>query len=193
MANIIYEPTFSSAIVEISGKACEDSFKRLTTRLQITLYNFDSTLLDMSYDKDIFKLVFKVSTKDISESKLKSLKSLCEKGEELKTTFSLDEIRIAVGIEKEWYSNIPDFLVKIYKPDSDDLMTNEELAKWAGPAFRSVDFPYLRLSGTHCRCGENANGLTKGIFELLPQNNSMVIESGKAFMKCRVCGEFSHL
>lgn len=53
-----------------------------------------------------------------------------------------------------------------------------------------------RLTGYHCDCGcdENAIGKpSRGEFELLPLTDSSVREGGKAYMKCRKCGGYSHL
>lgn len=55
--------------------------------------------------------------------------------------------------------------------------------------------PY-RLSGNHCDCGCDESAIGKpsnGEFELLPLNDTSVREGGKAYMKCKRCGCYSHL
>ena len=55
--------------------------------------------------------------------------------------------------------------------------------------------PY-RLAGNHCDCGCDENAIGKpsmGEFELLPLYDASVREGGKAYMKCKKCGCYSHL
>lgn len=53
-----------------------------------------------------------------------------------------------------------------------------------------------RLSGDMCECGFDAKSLGKsslGEFELLPMDSEEVQEGKKVYMRCRVCGCYSHL
>ena len=45
-----------------------------------------------------------------------------------------------------------------------------------------------RLEGSHCACPPN-----RGEFVLLPMSDPAVKEGGKRYMKCRICGCYSHL
>lgn len=101
-------------------------------------------------------------------------------------------------------------MAKIFNADGKQL-TPRGIACWAnkvhrlaggkGNVFSSVDFfskPILdtknpRLIGHHCDCGVDENGYTKGEFILLPLDDECVVEGGKAYMKCRICGGVSHL
>lgn len=98
----------------------------------------------------------------------------------------------------------------VFAPDGKELCPRE-MAVWANKVHRqaggkgnplsSVDFfskdildsKNPRLKGIHCRCGTNENGFTKGEFVLFPLDHEAVREGGKAYMKCRKCGGFSHL
>lgn len=101
-------------------------------------------------------------------------------------------------------------MAKIYNPSGKELIPRE-IANWAnrvhrqaggkGKAFSAVDFftrPIFnesnpRLKGCMCGCGVDENGFSKGEFVLLPLDDTSVVEGGKAYMKCRNCGEYSHL
>ena len=50
-----------------------------------------------------------------------------------------------------------------------------------------VEFVESRVEGTHCACKGN------GVFEVLPLDDESVCESGKRYMQCTICGEYSHL
>jgi len=62
-------------------------------------------------------------------------------------------------------------------------LTEKELQNRAGAWF-TLD----RIAGEHCDCGEG-----RGEFVLLPETDPVVVEGGKDYMKCRVCGGYSHL
>ena len=101
-------------------------------------------------------------------------------------------------------------MAKVYSPEG-ELLCARKIARWANKVhrqaggtravFSSVDFfscPILdksleRLKGHHCACGVDENGFTKGEFVLLPLTDEAVVSGGKAYMKCRNCGEHSHL
>jgi len=73
-----------------------------------------------------------------------------------------------------------------YKGDNIPL-TPAQLAKEAGPRLFESDFPE-RVSGHgHCDCEDG------GDFELLPSDDPAVVEGGKRYMQCRICGGCSHL
>jgi len=73
-----------------------------------------------------------------------------------------------------------------YKGDSIPL-TLAQLAKEAGPFLKVSDFPE-RVSGRgHCDCEGG------GDFELLSADDPAVVEGGKRYMRCRICGGISHL
>lgn len=97
----------------------------------------------------------------------------------------------------------------IYNPNGDRLAARE-IAMWAnkvhrqsggrGNVFSSVDFIHStlkgygeRLKGTHCNCGTDSEGYSKGEFVLLPLNDEAVVEGGKAYMVCKICNQSSHL
>jgi hypothetical protein len=75
---------------------------------------------------------------------------------------------------------------EVYYPDGNTQLTPFQLAQEAGSQFRASDYPE-RITGKMCDC---VNG---GKFELLPKNHPDVIEGGKRYMICRVCGGYSHL
>lgn len=84
---------------------------------------------------------------------------------------------------------------KVYYQDGNTPLTPEELAHEANaitrrPCFAIYDFigDESRISGSgHCDCdGE-------GEFELLDADDPMVIEGKKRYMRCRICGCYSHL
>jgi hypothetical protein len=61
-------------------------------------------------------------------------------------------------------------------------LRRRQLAAEAGGGARYTDYP-ARITGTLCACGDG-----QGEFELLPKK-----EGQKVYMKCRICGEYSHL
>ncbi len=65
------------------------------------------------------------------------------------------------------------------------LTQSEIEAKIDCEAYEMYDMS--RIEGSHCDCNGN------GEFELLPRNDESVIEGGKDYMKCRICGGHSHL
>ena len=77
---------------------------------------------------------------------------------------------------------------KVFYYKTNIILTPKQLAQEAGFNFEESDYPE-RISGSgHCRC---ANG---GEFDLLPKNDPTNVESGgKRYMRCRKCGEHSHL
>ena len=96
-------------------------------------------------------------------------------------------------------------MAKVYNPEG-KLLVAWEIANWAnkvhkqsggkGNAFSRIDFlPYNgeRLQGHMCDCGVDGNNISKGEFVLLPLDDETVIEGGKAYMKCKKCGAYSHL
>lgn len=100
-------------------------------------------------------------------------------------------------------------MAKVYSPEG-SLLCAREIARWAnkvhrqaggkGNVFSSLDFytcpipeSLERLKGLHCDCGTDGFGYTKGEFILLPLADKSVITGGKAYMRCRVCGKYSHL
>ena len=100
-------------------------------------------------------------------------------------------------------------MTKIYDP-SGKLLTSREVARWAnkvhkqaggnGKVFSTVDFSHSlydggqkRLHGNICNCGVDKQGFSNGEFVLLPLDNEDVISGGKAYMKCKSCGQYSHL
>lgn len=92
--------------------------------------------------------------------------------------------------------------VIVRRPDEPFHMRDWELANWANAVhkaaggkknvFSSTDFPE-RLKGHHCDCGVTDEGYSKGVFQLLPLDSEEVREGGKAYMRCDVCGGYSHL
>ena len=52
------------------------------------------------------------------------------------------------------------------------------------PVFTATDFPE-RITGNHCWCGGNGEFVLEPVSECL--------EGGKRYMKCRICGGYSHL
>lgn len=72
-----------------------------------------------------------------------------------------------------------------YKRTSTKPLTQELLTKESGIAFDV--YPMERIQGNHCDCNGN------GEFVLLSKNNKCVVEGGKPYMKCRICGGYSHL
>ena len=83
---------------------------------------------------------------------------------------------------------------KVYLPGSDTPLTPFELAREANAiltknVFEAFNFfgKDSRVAGKHCSCSGN------GEFELLPIDDPDVIEGGKRYMRCRICGEWSHL
>jgi hypothetical protein len=100
-------------------------------------------------------------------------------------------------------------MTKIYSP-SGELLAAREIARWAnkvhkqaggkGCPFTTVDFSHSlydggqqRLTGHMCNCGVDKIGFSNGEFVLLPLDNEDVIGGGKAYMKCKNCGKYSHL
>lgn len=77
---------------------------------------------------------------------------------------------------------------KIFDESGIELKTVEQLNKAAGLPW-DKDYPYeiSRITGVMCGCRGD------GAFDLLPLDHEAVIEGGKRYMKCRKCGEFSHL
>lgn len=83
---------------------------------------------------------------------------------------------------------------KVYRPGGTVPLSPVELAMEANAItkkrpfgawdFRGAD---SRIAGVLCDCPDG------GEFELLPKDDPDVIEGGKRYMRCRVCGAFSHL
>lgn len=67
-------------------------------------------------------------------------------------------------------------------------LSMKECIKAAGFRNMTADEMVVRLKGSHCSCGPNM-----GEFDLLPETDEAVISGGKRYMKCRKCGEYSHL
>lgn len=100
-------------------------------------------------------------------------------------------------------------VTKVYSPNAPETpLQPHQIANWANKVHRQAGgkgSPYSkwdyyedlasesRLGGHHCSCGVNERGFSKGQFDLLPLDDEAVVTGGKAYMKCRVCGEFSHL
>lgn len=61
-------------------------------------------------------------------------------------------------------------------------MTEQQLKSHAGEWFTME-----RIEGNHCQCDGN------GEFVLLSKKHPVVVEGGKDYMVCRVCGGYSHL
>lgn len=83
---------------------------------------------------------------------------------------------------------------KVYLPMSNTPLTPFELAREANKLTKRShlsSFEYMgkesRISGNHCDCMGN------GEFELLPVTDPDVIDGGKRYMRCRICGCYSHL
>ena len=100
-------------------------------------------------------------------------------------------------------------MAKIYNPNG-ELLAAREVARWANKvhkqaggkksAFTAVDFSHSlydggqkRLLGHHCDCGVDTHGFSQGEFILYPIDNESVLFGGKAYMKCKKCGQISHL
>jgi hypothetical protein len=71
---------------------------------------------------------------------------------------------------------------KVFIKGSDVPLTRLQLVREGGKYARISDYP-ARIAGTLCACGEG-----QGEFELLPEQ-----ENSKRYMRCRKCGEYSHL
>jgi hypothetical protein len=78
----------------------------------------------------------------------------------------------------------------VYLPNGITPLTPEQLAEEANKIERArllpSDYP-KRLSGVLCGCKDG------GDFELLPLDDEAVVSGQKRYMRCRNCGEFSHL
>lgn len=100
-------------------------------------------------------------------------------------------------------------MAKVYSPEG-ELLAARDIARWAnkahrqsggkGNVFSGIDFINStlpcngeRLKGHMCDCGVDENNISNGEFILLPLNDEAVIEGGKAYMKCKKCGAYSHL
>lgn len=97
---------------------------------------------------------------------------------------------------------------KVYAPNSERPLNTYQMACWAnkvhrlsggkGSPFSQWDYyedvaHESRLGGEHCNCGVDKRGFSKGVFDLLPLDSEDVKEGGKAYMRCRNCGCYSHL
>lgn len=97
---------------------------------------------------------------------------------------------------------------KIYSPTSDYPLNAKQMADWANMAHRQSGgkgsplsrWDYYedvavgsRLAGTLCNCGTDERGFSKGEFILSPLDSKEVKDGGKAYMRCRNCGCWSHL
>ena len=83
--------------------------------------------------------------------------------------------------------NEPAIINKVYYKGSDKPLTPRQLSRASGFWLSEDDFPE-RISGSgHCYC---KNG---GEFELLSTKNYPVKDGNKRYIKCRICGEHSHL
>lgn len=101
--------------------------------------------------------------------------------------------------------------MNVYRPGGTFPLAPNHLAIWAnkvavecggarkGP-FTTFDFlpggKDYRLNGNHCRCGSvdgTPNTPSLGEFELLPIEDEAVQQGMKAYMRCRKCGDISHL
>lgn len=78
----------------------------------------------------------------------------------------------------------------IYTPAPEKKLINRKDLKkyaWDHNIWPDKNYDLSRIDGNHCSCEGN------GKFILLPDTHEAVIEGGKAYMECEVCGEFSHL
>lgn len=97
---------------------------------------------------------------------------------------------------------------KIYSPYSEQPLNAKQLADWAnkvhrqsggkGSPFSRWDYyediaAESRLAGALCNCGADERGFSKGEFVLSPLSSEEVKDGGKAYMRCRNCGCWSHL
>ena len=80
----------------------------------------------------------------------------------------------------------PLIINRVYLKGGDVPLRPKQLAAEAGPPLTELDFP-KRIMGQHCDCRAG------GEFELLPKDHPAVIEGGKRYMECRICGGSSHL
>jgi hypothetical protein len=71
---------------------------------------------------------------------------------------------------------------RVFAMGSNVPLRRHQLVVEAGEHARLSDYPE-RITGTLCACGEG-----QGEFELLPKE-----EGQKVYMRCRKCGEHSHL
>ena len=100
-------------------------------------------------------------------------------------------------------------MAKIYNPNG-EFLAAREVARWAnkvhkqtggkGSPFTATDFGHSlydggqkRLFGSMCACGVDKQGFSNGEFVLLPMDDEIVQSGGKAYMKCKNCGQLSHL
>jgi len=83
-----------------------------------------------------------------------------------------------------------EIIARVYLPWSGTPLTPSELViKFAevGGVASEDEMVSDRLSGHLCSCEHG------GEFELFPLDHPGVVEGGKRYMKCRKCGEVSHL
>ncbi len=76
---------------------------------------------------------------------------------------------------------------RVYYPGGETPLTPLQLARETNFQFGLFGFPARITGGGHCNC---KNG---GEFELLPKDDPSVLEGGKRYMQCRICGGWSHL
>ena len=75
---------------------------------------------------------------------------------------------------------------RVFFRGSNIPLTPKQLAKEAGSGLQESDYPE-RITGQLCDCAAS------GEFELLPKDDPAVVEGGKRYMECRICGGRSHL
>lgn len=100
-------------------------------------------------------------------------------------------------------------MAKIYNQKG-ELLAARDVARWANKVhkqfggknnvFTTVDFSHSlydggkkRLYGHLCDCGVDSNGFSSGEFVLLSLDTEEVQSGGKAYMRCKKCGQLSHL
>ena len=78
----------------------------------------------------------------------------------------------------------------IYSPNGVKPMGVDRLSKWWGNLnefYAGQMYDMSRLKGDLCSCNGN------GEFELYPLDSDEVKDGGKHYMRCRVCGDNTHL
>ena len=76
---------------------------------------------------------------------------------------------------------------RVYYPGSDTPLTAKQLAYETDFTFNQFNVTAQLSGGGHCDCKYG------GEFELLPKDDPDVVEGGKRYMQCRICGGWSHL